>query len=110
MTTKRKAPAQRIEAELLEKFTRDGIRLSGFEKRYVESAAQHIARAEKMDRLVKDQGSMVPGGNRSGVFVLHPGIAEARQSRALADKMLALIQKPTTAAPSRRAAKRGEHH
>lgn len=102
-----KTPAQRIEAELLDKYEADGIRLSGFEKRYVESAVQHLAQAERMDRLVREQGRMIEGGNRRGVFVLHPGIAEARQSRALADAMLKMVQKPTTArrvrnTPSRR--------
>lgn len=101
MTTK-STPARRIEAELLTKYEADGIRLSGFEKRYVEAASQHIARAESMDELVKREGRMIPGGNRNGVYVLHPGIAEARQSRALSDKMLGMVQKPTSAAPSRR--------
>lgn len=98
----RLTPAQRIEAELISRYEADGIRLSGFEKRYIESAAQHIARADSMDRLVKNEGRMIQGGNRQGVMVLHPGIAESRQSRALADKLIGMVQKPATVAPSRR--------
>ncbi|MEW2033138.1 hypothetical protein [Streptomyces sp. XH2] len=58
----------------------------------IDIAAPMLARAASLDDLVRREGQMVPGGNRAGMFVLHPGITEARQLRQAAGALLAKIR------------------
>ncbi|MFG2692018.1 hypothetical protein [Kitasatospora sp. NPDC048407] len=57
----------------------------------IDIAAAMLARAAQLDAVVKREGRMIPGGNRAGMFVLHPGIAQAQTNRASAAGHLAKI-------------------
>ncbi|MFJ5233972.1 hypothetical protein ACIQBJ_29225 [Kitasatospora sp. NPDC088391] len=58
----------------------------------IDIAAPMLARAAQLDAVVKREGQMIPGGNRAGMFVLHPGIAQAQTNRASAAGHLAKIR------------------
>ncbi|WP_031067023.1 hypothetical protein [Streptomyces sp. NRRL WC-3742] len=58
----------------------------------IDIAAPMLARAAQLDAVVKREGQMIPGGNRAGMFVLHPGIAQAQTNRASAASYLAKIR------------------
>ncbi|MFD8478234.1 hypothetical protein [Kitasatospora sp. NPDC059673] len=50
----------------------------------IDIAAAMLARAAQLDAAVKREGQMIPGGNRAGMMVLHPGFAQAQTNRASA--------------------------
>ncbi|MFJ2775706.1 hypothetical protein [Kitasatospora sp. NPDC087315] len=58
----------------------------------IDIAAPMLARAAQLDAVVKREGQMIPGGNRAGMFVLHPGIGQAQTSRTQAASHLAKIR------------------
>ncbi|MCX4751454.1 hypothetical protein OG455_39150 [Kitasatospora sp. NBC_01287] len=58
----------------------------------IDIAAPMLARAAQLDAVVKREGQMIPGGNRAGMFVLHPGIAQAQTNRASAAGTLGKIR------------------
>ncbi|MBO1414473.1 hypothetical protein [Streptomyces sp. FH025] len=58
----------------------------------IDIAAPMLARAAQLDAVVKREGQMIPGGNRAGMMVLHPGIAQAQTNRASAAGHLAKIR------------------
>ncbi|MFJ5924810.1 hypothetical protein ACIQF6_19630 [Kitasatospora sp. NPDC092948] len=58
----------------------------------IDIAAAMLARAAQLDAVVKREGQMIPGGNRAGMFVLHPGIAQAQTNRASAAGHLGKIR------------------
>ncbi|MGX4735322.1 hypothetical protein [Kitasatospora griseola] len=58
----------------------------------IDIAAAMPARAAQLDAVVKREAQMIPGGNRAGMMVLHPGIAQARTNRTSAAGHLAKIR------------------
>ncbi|MFB7377210.1 hypothetical protein ACFXAF_00970 [Kitasatospora sp. NPDC059463] len=58
----------------------------------IDVAAPMLARAAQLDAVVRREGQMIPGGNRAGMMVLHPGIAQAQLSRTQAAGHLAKIR------------------
>ncbi|MCD9196210.1 hypothetical protein [Streptomyces albireticuli] len=96
----KKSKADRMAADITDRYRAAGIALSGFEARYIELAAEHLAQAESLDDLVRREGRMILGYGK--VMVLHPAITEARMCRTEAGKLLARVQKPTTTPPASR--------
>ncbi|MFD9687903.1 hypothetical protein ACFWXO_19340 [Kitasatospora sp. NPDC059088] len=58
----------------------------------IDIATPMLARAAQLDAVVKREGQMIPGGNRAGMMVLHPGIAQAQTNRASAAGYLAKVR------------------
>ncbi|MFC8717600.1 hypothetical protein [Kitasatospora sp. NPDC057198] len=58
----------------------------------IDAAAPMLSRAAQLDAVVKRDGQMIPGGNRAGMMVLHPGIAQAQTNRTQAAGHLAKIR------------------
>ncbi|MFD8318931.1 hypothetical protein [Kitasatospora purpeofusca] len=83
--------AARLRSALIKAYETE-LELEPADHQAITLAAQMMARAAHLDELVESEGQMVPGGNRAGMFVLHPGITEGRQLRQASGNLLAKIR------------------
>ncbi|GGQ88982.1 hypothetical protein [Kitasatospora griseola] len=58
----------------------------------IDIAEAILARAAQLSAVVKREGRVIPGGNRAGMMVLHPGVAQAQTNRSSAAGHLAKIR------------------
>ncbi|GAA3049377.1 hypothetical protein GCM10020229_71010 [Kitasatospora albolonga] len=102
MSSERGAHLHKIITDLRARLAALEIELDPQEDAALRLAEHHLRDAAHCDEQVQADGRLIAGGTRHGVMVAHPLIAEARQLRAEAGRLIARVRLPADEPPAGR--------